>query len=42
MGFKEVQIVLIDYIIGDKDNVIGLPVKKVKEILKEFENQSHH
>ncbi len=32
----------VDYIIGDKDNVIGLPVKKVKEILKEFENKSHH
>lgn len=42
MGFKEVQIVLLIILLADKDNVIGLPVKKVKEILKEFENQSHH
>ena len=27
--------VFVDYIVGDRDNVIGLPITKVKECLKQ-------
>ena len=34
-GIQGKASVFVDYIVGDRDNVIGLPITKVKECLKQ-------
>ena len=34
-GLQGKASVFVDYIVGDRDNVIGLPITKVKECLKQ-------